>query len=207
MLLGPGRSSGIAHSAPICHDFGADFWRQNLTEGVALVTGVEADARLALSAAVQRVARWSGAEMVTRSNGKADSVMVPTPTAALAIARQLELSARAEVIAAIRRLRGEGRSWQAIASLLGFDSLPDGGVADPARLAFDYAAGLPRPPAFAPAQLAWVCPECAEVVGDTGPAGSPWKSQRGHRYGCKRLAAEVEAWDGQSAAEMRDEGT
>jgi hypothetical protein len=131
----------------------------------------------------------------------------PTPAAALAIARQLEFAARAEAIAAIRRLRGEGRSWQVIASLLGFDSLPDGGVVNPARLGFDYAAGLPRPPLFGPPQFVWVCPECAEVVGDTGPVGSPRQSQRGHSDGCKRLAAEVEAWDGQSAAEMRDEGT
>jgi hypothetical protein len=170
-----------------------------------LVTDTEA--RLALSAALQRVARWSGAETVIQSNGKAESVVVPTPAAALAIARQLEFAARAEAIAAIRRLRGEGRSWQVIASLLGFDSLPDGGVVNPARLAFDYAAGLPRPPLFGPPQFVWVCPDCAEVVGDTGPVGSPRQSQRGHSDGCKRLAAEVEAWDGQSAAEMRDEGT
>ena len=60
----------------------------------------------------------------------------------MAIARQLELAARAETVAAIRRLRGEGRSWRVIASLLGFDRLSDGGVADHALLAFDYAAGL-----------------------------------------------------------------
>jgi hypothetical protein len=104
-----GQSSGIIHSAAVCRDFGADFWRHNLTECVALVT--DAEAQLALSAALQRVARWSGAEMVTESDNKAEPVMVPTAAAALAIARQLQLAVRAEAIAAIRRLRGEGRSW------------------------------------------------------------------------------------------------
>jgi hypothetical protein len=49
--------------------------------------------------------------MVTESDNKAEPVMVPTAAAALAIARQLQLAVRAEAIAAIRRLRGEGRSW------------------------------------------------------------------------------------------------
>jgi len=155
----------------------------------------DADARLALSAALQRVARWSGAEMVTQSNGKAESVMLPAAASALAIARQFELAARAEAIAAIRRLRGEGRSWQVIASLLGFDQLPDGGVADPALLAFDYAAGLPRPPLFAAPRLVWVCSACKETVSDRGPERSPHQNQSGHRNGCKLLVAEIAKWE------------
>ena len=167
----------------------------------------EAEARLALSAALQRVARWSGAEMVAESGGKAESVMVPTAAAALAIARLLELAARGEAIAAIRRLRGEGRSWQAIASLLGFDALPDGGVADPPLLAFDYAAGLPRPPLLAAPQFVWLCSECKETVSDGGPDDSRTQTQRGHRDGCKLLAAEIAKWNGQSAERATDNRT
>ena len=177
----------------VCQGFGADFWRQNLTEGVALVTNAET--RLALSAALQRVARWSGAEMVSQSNGKADSVMAPTASAALAIARQLELAARAEAITAIRRLRGEGRSWQVIASILGFDSLPDGGVDDPALLAFDYTAGLPRPPLFAAPEFVWLCSECKQTISDRGPGACPRQNQCGHRNGCTLLAAEIAKWN------------
>jgi hypothetical protein len=137
--------------------------------------------------------------MVIQSKGEAESVVVPTAAAALAIARQLEVAARAEAIAAIRRLRGEGRSWQVIASLLGFDSLPNGGVADPALLAFDYAAGLPRPPLFAAPQFLWECSECKETVSDGGPEGSAGQNQRGHRNSCNLLAAEIAKWNGRSA--------
>ena len=165
----------------------------------------DADARLALSAALQRVARWSGAEMVTQSNGKADSVMLPAAASALAVARQFELAARAEAIAAIRRLRGEGRSWQAIASLLGFDQLPDGGVADPAVLAFDYAAGLPRPPLLAAPQFVWVCSECKETVSDARPEAAAEDKELGHRNGCNLRAAEISKWNGQSAEPAADE--
>jgi hypothetical protein len=167
----------------------------------------DAETRLALYAALQRVARWSGAEMITQSNGKAESVMVPTAAAGLAIARKLELAARAEAIAAIRRLRGEGRSWHVIASLLGFDSLPDGGAANPALLAFDYAAGLPRPPLFATPQFVWLCTECKETVSEGGPDGSTTQTQRGHRDGCKLLAAEIAKWNGQSGERAADDRT
>jgi hypothetical protein len=145
--------------------------------------------------------------MVTQPNGKAESAMVPTAAAALAIARQLEFAARAEAIAAIRRLRGEGRSWQSIASLLGFDSLPDGGVANPALLAFDYAAGLPRPPLFAAPQFVWLCAECKETVNDGGPEASAGENQCGHRTGCKLLAAEIAKWNGRSVEPAADDRT
>jgi hypothetical protein len=169
-----------------------------------LVTSAEA--QLALSAALQRVARWSGAEMVAQPNGTAEPVMVPTAGAALSVARQLELAARAEAIAAIRQLRGDGRSWQVIASLLGFDSLTDGGVANPALLAFDYAAGLPRPPQFAAPQFVWLCSECKETISDEGPEGSATQSQRGHRNGCNLLAAEIAKWN-EHPARRRADGT
>ena len=170
-----------------------------------MVTDVEA--RLALSATLRRVARWSGAKMISQSNDKAESVMVPTAAAALAIARQLELAARCEAIGAIRRLRAEGFSWQVIASILGFDSLPDGGVADPALLAFDYAAGLPRPPLFTAPQFVWVCSECKETVSDAGPDASAGMAQHGHRGGCKLLATEIARRSRRLTEDIADETT
>jgi len=146
------------------------------------------EARLALSAAIQRVASWSGAEMVTRSNNPA--VKVPTPATVLTIARQLELAARSEAVAAVRRLRQEGRSWAAVATLLGFDNLPYA-VQDPAALAFDYSAGLPRSPWFSRAVFAWDCHLCGQAIIDLGPGSSPADSQRGHAAGCERLLGDI----------------
>jgi hypothetical protein len=94
-----------------------------------------------------------------------------------------------------------------IASLLGFDSLPDGGVADPGLLAFDYAAGLPRPPLFAAPQFVWVCSECKETVSDGGPEGCARYNQRGHRNGCNLLAAAIAKWNGQSIEDATDDKT
>src|ERR1700691_1723606 len=94
------------------------------------------EARLALAAAVQRLANWTGAPMVP-----------PPPAVVVTIARRLDLAAHAEVERAVRRVREEGQGWAVIASLLGLDALPCH-VDDPARLAFDYCAGLARPPEF-----------------------------------------------------------
>ena len=139
------------------------------------------EAALALGAAVQRVAHWSGAG-------------TPPPAAAVVtIARRLELAARAEVVSAVERLRADGVSWGQVASLLGLDALPCA-VADPAGLAFDYVAGLPRSPWFGRPRFAWDCPQCGQTVIDYGPAGSPADSQHGHARGCARLAADVAAW-------------
>jgi hypothetical protein len=133
---------------------------------------------LALGAAVQRVANWTGAGTPT------------APADVVTIARRLELAAHAEVERAIRRVREEGQGWAVIASLLGLDDLPCA-VADPAGLAFGYCAGLPRPPEFARPRFLWDCRACGQTIADHGPAGSPACSQLGHADGCERLAADV----------------
>src|ERR1700691_4748671 len=92
-------------------------------------------ARLALAPPVQPLGNWTGA------------AMPPSPAVVVTIARRLELAAHAEVERAGRRVREEVQGWAVIASLLGLDALPCH-VDDPARLAFDYCAGLARPPEF-----------------------------------------------------------
>jgi hypothetical protein len=136
---------------------------------------------LALRAAVQRVASWTGA------------ATPPAPAEVVTIARRLELAAHAEVERAIRRVREQGQDWAVIARLLGLDDLPCT-VADPAALAFDYCAGLARPPAFTRPRFVWACPACGQTIADYGPAGSPASSQHGHAGGCQRLAAACAAW-------------
>jgi hypothetical protein len=102
-------------------------------EGTLMPTDPETG--LVLAAAAQRLANWTG------------SAMPPSPAAVATIARRLELAAHAEVERAIRRVREEGQGWAVVASLLGLDCLPCH-VDDPARLAFDYCAGLAWPPEF-----------------------------------------------------------
>jgi hypothetical protein len=62
---------------------------------------------------------------------------IPGPDVALRAARQLELAARGEVVAHIRRARESGHSWAAIGGLLGFGALAAGGGATVAVYAFD----------------------------------------------------------------------
>ena len=60
-----------------------------------------------------------------------------------------------------------------VATLLGFDDLGIA-ISDPARLAFEYCAGVPRPPTFVPPMLAWDCPVCGQTVVDQGlPTARP----------------------------------
>ena len=133
------------------------------------------ETRLALAAAVQRLANWTGA------------AGPPSPAAMVTIARRLELAAHAEVERAVRRVREEGQGWGAVASLLSLDALPCH-VADPAALAFDYVAGLPVAPTFAAPRFCWDCPSCGQTVIDLGPACSPARSQQGHADGLKTRA-------------------
>lgn len=145
------------------------------------------ETRLALAAAVQRLANWTG------------TAMPPSPAAVVTIARGLELAAHAEVERAVRRVREEGQGWAVIASLLGLDALPCP-VDDPARLAFDYCAGLARPPEFGRPRFLWHCASCGQTVADHGPADSPTGSQEGHADGCGRLDADVAEWQHEQEA-------
>jgi hypothetical protein len=98
-----------------------------------------ADVRLALAAALERVAAWSGGDP------RDDAVAVRA-------GRELERQVRLAVVASVKRLRAEGRTWRDLAALLGLDSESLGTpIADQAELAFAYCAGLPRAPTFAPA--------------------------------------------------------
>jgi hypothetical protein len=143
---------------------------------------IDPETALALGAAVQRVASWTGAPVP------------PARVDVVSIARRLELAGHAEVVRGIRRVREEGQSWAVVASLLGLDDLPCA-VADPAGLAFDYVAGLARPAEFARPRFLWDCPACGQTVADHGPADSPACGQQGHADGCERLGAEAAGWD------------
>jgi hypothetical protein len=140
------------------------------------------ETRLALAAAVQRLANWTGA------------AVPPSSANVVTIARRLELAAHAEVERAVRRVREEGQGWAAIASLLDLDALPCH-VDDLAQLAFDYCAGLALPPEFDRPRLLWDCPACGQTIADHGPADSPAHNEQGHASGCERLGDDVAEWE------------
>lgn len=142
---------------------------------------VDPDTSLALAAAVQRVVGWAG------------TPMPPSPGDIARAARGLEVAAHAEVQRAVRHLREDGQGWRAIAVLLGLDQVTD--IIDPASLAFDYCAGLPTAPTFAPPRVCWNCPSCGQTVVDLGPTADPASSEQGHVADCERLATDVAEWE------------
>jgi hypothetical protein len=73
-----------------------------------------------VAAAVARLVHEFGAQAVPDG---ADPAQLLAPAAALRVARQVELAARAEVTEQIRRARGDGLAWAEIGGLLGFGLL------------------------------------------------------------------------------------
>ena len=126
-----------------------------------------------------------------------------SPADEVRFARQLELAARAQARASIRRAREAGQSWYVIGELLGFGPLAGtAGSPSVAELAFDYAHGprvvhpwFPAPPVFR-----WDCPACGQRIADRGPAAGPRYDEPGHRDGCVRLAEEAAEWDARRSA-------
>jgi hypothetical protein len=97
--------------------------------------------------------------------------------------------ARLAIVAAVKRLRAEGRTWRDLAALLGLDSESLGTpIADQAELAFAYCAGLPRAPTFARPSLIWQCRSCGEMVVDLGPDVKGDEAELGHAARCLRIA-------------------
>ena len=139
--------------------------------------------RLALAAALERVATWSGVDP------RDDAVAVQA-------GRELERQARLAVVAAVKRLRADGRTWRDLATLLGLDSETLGTpIADKAELAFAYCAGLPRAPTFVWPSLIWGCRSCGEMVVDLGPDVKGDEDELGHAAGCRRLTThDVAGW-------------
>ena len=152
----------------------------------------EEELATAAAAAVARMGRQLGAEVVPEG---ADPAQLLASAAALRVARQVELAARAEVRVHIRRAREDGQSWYQIGGLLGFGPLgADTGVSV-ADYAFDYCVG-PRAagPRFGPLVFLWTCPACERTIRDRGPVIMPAADEAGHAGGCGRLAAAMAEW-------------
>jgi hypothetical protein len=146
----------------------------------------------AAAAAVARIGRDFGAEVVPPG---ADPAQLLAPAAALRVARQVELAARAEVGSQIRRAREDGMSWHEVGALLDFAPLAAHSRTSVAQYAFDYCVGpCPAAPWFDPPAFAWTCPACGQMICDRGPVLIPAADEKDHADGCRRLAAAQAEW-------------
>ena len=146
----------------------------------------------AAAAAVARIARDLGAQVLPEGS---DPAQLLAPAAALRIARQVELAARAQVGVHIRRSREDGLSWHEIGGLLDFGPLAAASVTSVAQYAFDYCVGPhPEAPWFDPPVFMWTCPACGQMIRDRGPVLMPVADEKGHADSCGRLAAVQAEW-------------
>jgi hypothetical protein len=123
------------------------------TEEVLAMAGQ--DLAGAAAAALERIARELGAQVVPPG---ADPTQLLAPAAALRVARQVELAARAEVDRQIRRAREDGLSWHEIGALLDFAPLAAHSKTSVAQYAFDYTIGPhPAAPWYDPPVFTWNC--------------------------------------------------
>lgn len=150
------------------------------------------DLAAAAAAAVEQIARELGAEAVPEG---ADPGQLLAPAAALRVARQVELAARAEVGVQVRRAREDGLSWHEIGGLLDFGPLAASADMSVAQYAFDYVTGPhPAAPWFDPPVFGWTCPACGQMIRDRGPVLMPAADEAGHADGCQRRAAAQAEW-------------
>jgi hypothetical protein len=116
----------------------------------------------------------------------------------LECAAKLTSAVRRLVLDYTRQAREDGHSWQEIGVALGSKAVADSG-ASVADVAYDYAAGTTG---FGRASFAWVCSACRSTVIDRGPqVGHPADSEGGHADDCRRMAAEITAWNASREAE------
>ena len=172
--------------------------------GQTPLEGLHDRARQEVLAAVQRIVRDTGGQLITRPliSGEPDG---PTtrdaePLAGLSTTRAVELAARGLARRYLRAAREDGHSWTVIGAALGVPSGGDVGGGEPiAEAAFRYAAG-PADSHWNPS-VTWRCPACGGLVSDRGPVSGPRDDEPGHNAGCPRLAAAVAAWESSWADE------
>jgi hypothetical protein len=146
----------------------------------------------AAAAAVEQMARELGAQVVPEGT---DPGQLLAPAAALRVARQVELAARAEVGRQIRRAREDGLSWHEIGALLDFGPLVADSGTSVAQYAFDYCVGPQgASPWYDPPVFTWTCQVCGQMIRDRGPVLMPAADEKGHADGCGRLAAVQAEW-------------
>lgn len=125
---------------------------------------------------------------------------VPQPLAGLHAALTVVRLAQDQAYTFAKALRGEGSAWREIADLL---EIPWSDEYSRVERAYELVAGPAdhRRGAFADLRVYWTCggPNgCGQYISDRGPYdGNPVDCEVGHADGCRRSAAEVEAWQRQ----------
>jgi hypothetical protein len=154
--------------------------------------------------AVTGMVTESGGQLAPRPvlRGREDlgTIQDAGPADGLAAARALEISARLKVQRYIRAAREEGMGWKRIGELLNLGPQADRQDITVAEAAFDLAAG-PRDSHWSLTYgrtFRWSCASCGKDVDDEGPESWPGDFRRGHGKGCRRLAAEVRAYNRQA---------
>jgi len=170
--------------------------------GQAPGQGLHDRARQEVLAAVQRIVRDTGGQLVTRPlvSGEPDGPVTrdAEPLAGLRTARTAELAARGLARRYARAAREDGHTWTVIGAALGLPSGGDAAAGETiAAAAFGYAAGPPNSHwnrTYGPS-VTWRCPACGGLVSDRGPVSGPCDDEPGHNAGCQRLTAAAAAWE------------
>jgi hypothetical protein len=156
--------------------------------------------------AVTGMVTEGGGQLVPRPvfRGREDlgTVRDAGPADGLAAARALEIAARLKVQGYIRDAREEGMGWKRIGELLNLQREAERQDITVADAAFDLAAG-PRDSNWAMTYgrtFRWDCASCGQKIDDEGPESWPGDFRHGHGTGCRRLAAEVRAYNRQAGA-------
>ena len=170
--------------------------------------GLHDRSRQEVLAAVQRIVRDTGGQLVTRpivsSEPDGPTTRDAEPLAGLCTARAAELAARGLARRYVRAAREDGHSWTVIGAALRLTSGGYVGAGETiAGAAFRYAAGSADSHwnrTYSPS-VTWRGPACGGLVSDRGPVSGPHDDEPGHNAGCQRLAAAVAAWEASWADE------
>lgn len=118
----------------------------------------------------------------------------PRPLAGMQAALTVARMAQDQAYKFAKDLRGEGSSWREIADLL---EIPWSDEYSRPERAYELVA-VATPGTFSSARVYWTCGGpggCGQYVTDRGPYnGYPADNEDGHAEGCRRLAAEGEAY-------------
>ncbi|HUZ53111.1 MAG TPA: hypothetical protein VMU94_11360 [Streptosporangiaceae bacterium] len=156
--------------------------------------------------AVLEWVRQTGAEIIRRPviRGRDDCGALDDagPVDGLVAARAIELQARKSVRDYCCDAREAGMGWKKIGELLNLELEAERQDISVAEAAYDIAAG-PCDSHWAQTygrSFLWTCGSCGAVIGDEGPERWPGDFRRGHGKGCRRLAAEIRAYNRQAGA-------
>jgi hypothetical protein len=151
--------------------------------------------------AVNDAVEQTGGQLVPRPviRGRADlgTVRHAGPADGLVAARAMEIQARTVLRIYIRDCREAAMGWKKIGELLNLEDEAKRQDISVAEAAFGIAAG-PRESSWSRTygrSFRWDCSSCGKTIGDEGPEMWPGDLRDGHARGCRRVAAEIRAYN------------